>query len=573
MRFSQLFGRTLREVPSDAELVSHQLSIRAGLVRPLATGIYSYLPLGWRVLQRIAAIIRDEMERIGAQEVSMPVVQPAEPWRATGRYDAPSPGPALVRFRDRSSHDMVLAMTHEEVATVLARSEIDSYRQLPVVIYQIQTKFRDEPRPRAGLIRVREFLMKDAYSFDADEAGLDAFYPRIYQAYLNIFQRCGVEVIPVQADTGMMGGAASHEFMVPNPLGEDTVMRCSACGYAANAEAAAIHRQALPSLGEPMRPIERVATPGTKTIVDLARWLGVDTQRTLKAVFFQTRDGRVIFAVIRGDLDVNEIKLSNLLGGEPLLPAEPEALLRVGIVPGYASPIGITGVQVIADQSVMEGRNWIAGANEEGYHLLNVNLPRDFQPSQVADIALARCDDPCPHCGEPLSDVRCIEAGHTFKLGTRYSDTLGATYLNASGASQPLVMGSYGIGLGRLLACVIEQHHDAQGIIWPMTVAPYDLHIVSLAAGNASVADDAEALYQRLTALGYRVLLDDRDERAGVKFNDADLIGAPLRLTVSRRTMQEGAVELKVRWQEDRRLVNRAELEGVIAAHLGERRI
>ncbi|MBC7234313.1 MAG: proline--tRNA ligase [Chloroflexi bacterium] len=560
MRFSRLFGRTLREAPSEAELISHQLALRAGLVRPLATGIYSYLPLGWRALQRIGAIVRAEMERIGAQELSMPLVQPAELWRATGRYDAPSPGPALVRFRDRNSHDMVLAMTHEEVATALARSEIDSYRQLPLIIYQIQPKFRDEPRPRGGLVRAREFLMQDAYSFDADEQGLEASYSSIHRAYLNILARCGLDVLPVEADTEMVGGGASCEFMVPHELGEDMVIRCPSCGYAANVETAGIRRGRPGGEGEAPLPLERVATPGATTITSLAHYLGVQASKTLKAVFFQSSAGELIFAVIRGDLDVNEAKLRRFLGGVELAPAAPEALRRVGIVPGYASPIGLEGVRVVADYSVREGCNWIAGANEEGYHLRNVNIPRDFCPGAVADIALARRGDPCPRCGEPLEALRCIEVGHTFKLGTRCSEALGATYRDASGASRPLMMGSYGLGLGRLLACIIEQHHDAQGIIWPFEVAPYDVHIVSLAAGDRAIEEAALNLCEHLEAQGYAVLLDDRDERAGVKFNDADLIGIPVRLTVSQRTVAQEAVELKLRSEQERRLVPQAEI-------------
>ena len=578
MRLAHLFGRTLREVPSDAELVSHQLSIRAGLVRQLATGIYAYLPLGWRVLQRISAILRDEMERLGAQELSMPVVQPAEPWRATGRYDAPSPGPALVRFRDRSSHDMVLAMTHEEVAAVLARGEISSYRQLPMVVYQLQTKFRDEPRSRGGLIRVREFLMKDAYSFDADQEGLDAFYPSMVQAYRNILARCHVEVVVVEADTGMMGGSTSHEFMVLHPQGEDTIIRCPDCGYAANVEAAEIDRRADESPTGSPQPLQRVATPGATTIAELARVLDIDPRQTLKMVFFRASDGateeedELIVAVIRGDLDVNENKLANLLGGVELSAAPANALRAVGIVPGYASPIGITGVCIVADRSVVGGGDWVAGANEEGYHLRHVHIPRDFCPDKVADIALAREGDPCPRCGQPLMTQRCIEVGHTFKLGTRYSEALGATYRDADGASRPLVMGSYGIGLGRLLACIIEQHHDDQGIIWPMEVAPLDVHIVSLAAGDQAVEEAVERLYARLVDQGYAVLLDDRDERAGSKFADADLIGVPVRLTVSRRTVAEQAVELKLRAAEERQLVPEADLDALLERTLPRER-
>lgn len=562
MRFSKMFGRTIREIPSDAELISHQLSIRAGLIRQLAAGIYSYLPLGWRVIRKIEQIMREEMDAVGGQELSMPVVQPAEIWKVTGRYDAPAPGPALLRFKDRTGHDMVLAMTHEEVVTDLARQEVNSYRQLPLMVYQIQTKFRDEPRPRGGLVRVREFIMKDGYSFHPDQESLDAYYPRIYQAYLNIFRRCGVETIPVEADTGIMGGSASHEFMVLSEAGEDTLVICPACKYAANAEKAEFAKGQGPQ--EAPLPIERVPTPGTTTIEAVARLLGVETRQTLKAVFYSTPEGQVIFAVIRGDLDVNPAKLSNVLGGAELHISTEEELRAAGIVAGYASPVGLKGVRVIADDSVVGAANLVAGANEPGYHLKNVNYPRDFQAERVADIALARSGDPCLRCGKPLTASRGIELGHVFKLGTKYSAAVGATYLDREGVARPMVMGCYGIGAGRLLACIIEQHHDDKGIIWPPSVAPYQVHLVSLAGNDARVAQAADALYERLQAAGFEVLYDDRPESAGVKFNDADLIGIPVRLTVSRRTVESQAVELKARWAEEKRLVPEAELEKAI---------
>jgi prolyl-tRNA synthetase len=562
MRFSKMFGRTIREIPSDAELISHQLSIRAGLIRQLAAGIYSYLPLGWRVIRKIEQIMREEMDAVDGQELSMPVVQPAEIWRITGRYDAPAPGPALLRFKDRTGHDMVLAMTHEEAVTDLARQELNSYRQLPVMVYQIQTKFRDEPRPRGGLVRVREFIMKDGYSFHPDQESLDAYYPRIYQAYLNIFRRCGVETVPVEADTGIMGGSASHEFMVLSEAGEDTLVLCPECKYAANAEKAEFAKGEGPQ-GPPL-PLERVPTPGTTTIEAVARLIGVETRQTLKAVFYSTPEGQVIFAVIRGDLDVNPAKLSNVLGGVELHISTEEELKAAGIVAGYASPVGLSGMRVIADDSVTRAYNLVAGANEPGYHLKNVNYPRDFQAERVADIALARSGDPCPRCGRPLTASRGIELGHVFKLGTKYSAAVGATYLDRDGVARPMVMGCYGIGAGRLLACIIEQHHDDKGIIWPPSVAPFQVHIVSLAGNDVRVVQAADALYERLLGAGYEVLYDDRQESAGVKFNDADLIGIPVRLTVSRRTVESQTVELKPRWSEEKRLVPEAELEAAI---------
>jgi prolyl-tRNA synthetase len=562
-----MFGRTLREDPSEAELVSHKLSVRAGLVQPLAAGIYSYLPLGWRVMQRLIAIVRGEMDAIGGQELLMPIVQPAELWRATGRYDAPAPGPALVRFRDRSSHDLVLAMTHEEAVTDLARQVIRSYRQLPALVYQVQTKFRDEPRARGGLVRVREFTMKDAYSFHADAASLDDTYEQVRAAYGRIMARAGLEVVQVEADPGMMGGARSHEFMCLSDQGEDTLILCPACGYAANVETALAAKEAAATgatAQDPPQTLERVHTPGATTIEAVARYVGVSTRQTLKAVFY-TSGGQVIFAVVRGDLEVNEAKLSALLGGIDLAPASAEELAAAGLVAGYASPIGVTGVRVVADDSILTGNNWVVGANEPGYHYLNANYPRDFRADLVADIALARAGDACPRCGQPLRAKRGIEVGHIFQLGAKYAEALGATYLDQSGVAKPLLMGCYGIGIGRLLACVIEQHHDEAGILWPPEVAPFDLEIVSLAGKDAAVEQAAEALYTRLQGLGQRVLYDDRPERAGVKFNDADLIGIPVRLTVSQRTLEQGGVELKRRAQAERLLVPLDELEQALA--------
>lgn len=567
MRFSNLFGRTLREPPADAELISHQLSVRAGLIRQLSAGIYSYLPLGWRVLRKIEQIMREEMDAIDGQELCMPVVQPAEIWRATGRYDAPAPGPALLRFKDRTGHDMVLAMTHEEAVTDIARQEIQSYRQLPIMVYHIQTKFRDEPRSRGGLVRVREFIMKDAYSFDADYEGLDRFYPRIYRAYENIFARCGVKVVVVEAATGIMGGAMSHEFMVVSEAGEDTLILCSQCQYAANAEKAQFVK------GEGVKsdpaPLEKVPTPGTTSIEAVAALLGVETRQTLKAVFYSTPQGEVIFAVIRGDLEVNQAKLSNVLGGVELHASTAEELQAAGIVAGYASPIGLSDVRVIADDSIQSGTNFVAGANEPGYHMKNVNYPRDFCVDTLADIALARPSDRCVQCGAPLQAVRGIEVGHLFKLGTKYSEGIGATFLDRDGVAKPLVMGSYGIGTGRLMACIIEQNHDDKGIIWPVSVAPFQVYLLSLGTNDPNVVDAADALYQRLTKAGFEVLYDDRQgESAGVKFNDADLTGIPVRLTISRRTLQNRGVEIKARWQSQVRLVADGDIEQAITETL-----
>ena len=564
MRFSRLFGRTLREAPAEAELTSHRLLVRAGMIRQLAAGIYTYLPLGWRVLHKIEGIMRQEMDAIGAQELLMPVVHPAEVWQATGRYQAPAPGPALVRFRDRWGHDLVLAMTHEEVVADLLRSEVTSYRQLPLVIYHIQTKFRDEPRPRGGLVRVREFLMKDAYSCHADEADLDAFYPRIYDAYVKIFRRCGIDHVAVQADTGMMGGAISHEFMVLADVGEDTLIRCQGCGYSANVERAEFQRGE--AAHEPMRPLEAVPTPEAPTIEAVAAYLGVPTSQTLKAVFYTTAQGELVFAVVRGDLSVNEVKLANLLGGTTLRPATEEELRAAGIVAGYASPVGLQRVRVVADPSIESGTNFVAGANRAGYHYVNVNYPRDFQASAVADIAQARAGLACPRCAGVLRESRGIEIGHLFKLGTRYSALVGATFLDQAGQTRPIVMGSYGIGTGRLVAAIVEQHHDEKGIIWPPAVAPFQVHLVGLNLDRPEIRQAADRLYQELQEAGLEVLYDDRDESAGVKFNDADLVGIPLRLTVSARTERTDSVEARLRWQAEQTFLPRA---GVVAAVQG----
>jgi len=555
MRLSQLFGNTLRDAPSDAEMPSHRLLVRAGMIRAVGSGIYAFLPLGWQVLRKIQAIIREEMNRIGGQEMLMPIVNPADLWRATGRYD--SVGPELVRFQDRAGRDLVLAMTHEEVATLLAAGEIRSYRHLPALIYHFQTKFRDEPRPRGGLVRVREFVMKDSYSLDVDEAGLEAQYQAHYEAYARIFARCGVEAIPVQAATGMMGGAVSHEWMAESPHGEDTLFRCGACGYAANAEVAEFAVPPLPA-EEPL-PLEEVATPGCKTIQAVAGFLGVPTSKTMKAVFYAAGE-RLIFAVIRGDLEVNEAKLCRVLGVSGIAPADEAALARAGIAAGYASPIGVRGVTVVADPSITTGANFVAGANRTGYHVRNANYPRDFQADLFADIAAAYDGAPCGRCGSPLRATRAIEVGHLFKLGTRYSEALGATYLDADGTERPIVMGSYGIGLGRLMAVIVEQHHDDWGILWPASVAPHDVHLVGLNLEDEEVRHAAEDVYAELQGAGLETLYDDRAESPGVKFADADLIGVPVRITVSRRALKQGGAEVKRRGDKDVAVIPRSEL-------------
>jgi prolyl-tRNA synthetase len=564
MRMSKLFGQTLREAPADAEVISHQLLVRAGFIRQLGAGIFSYLPLAYRSMTKIENIMRDEINGIGGQEVTMPVMQPADLWKETGRWY--QIGSEMGRFLDKNGRDMVLAMTHEEVVADLVRREIRSYRQLPTLIYHIQTKWRDDPRPRAGLIRVREFTMLDSYSLDADADGLDRQYDAHYHAYFQIFGRCGLPVIAVGADVGMMGGSLAHEYMFLTPVGEDTLLLCDNCGYTANRQIARFHKPSI-AAGEP-KPVEKVATPHVTTIDALAEFLGVPTSSTAKAVFLMAEpaeasasatDGgpaqpapeRFVFAVVRGDMNVNETKLANAVKARGLRPATEAEILAVGAVPGYASPVGIRDALVVVDDCILASPNLVAGANDEGYHLLNTNYGRDYTADIVTDIAVADAGAACPECGTPMRAERGVEVGNIFKLGTRYTDALGCAYLDQAGRPHPVVMGSYGIGVGRLLACIAEAHHDEHGLIWPISVAPYHVHLVLLAGGQATgttgrseTEEVADRLYEGLMAEGIEVLYDDRSESPGVKFNDADLIGVPLRLTVSERALKRGGVEL-----------------------------
>jgi prolyl-tRNA synthetase len=565
MKLSQLFGQTLRDSPAEAEVVSHQLLMRAGFIRPVGAGIFSYLHLAKRSMQKIEAILRDEMNKIGGQEITMPVVQPADLWKETRRWY--QIGSEMGRFNDRNGRDMVLAMTHEEVVADLVRREVQSYKHLPRLIYHIQTKFRDEPRPRAGLIRVREFTMKDSYSLDADWDGLEKQYRAHYQAYFNIYHRCGLDVVAVKSDTGMMGGKLAHEYMYLNPIGEDTLILCDACHYSANRQVARF--QKTPAVPEELKPVEKVLTPDCKSIEDLANFLGLPESKTAKAVFFmaiipqnskglegplESDQEQFIFAVIRGDMDLNETKLANAVAARDLRPATEEEIKAIGAEPGFASPIGIKegrskkGFMTVMDDSVAFSPNLVAGANETNYHLLNTNYPRDYTADIVTDIAAAEVGHACPECGCPLRMERGVEVGNIFKLGTRYSDALGCTFLDKDRQQKPVIMGSYGIGVGRLLACVAEEHHDDHGLIWPVTVAPFQVHLVLLRGkGTPQAEETADRLSADLQAAGMEVLYDDRDESPGVKFNDADLIGLPLRLTVSERTLAQDGVEMKLR--------------------------
>lgn len=541
MRVSQLFFATLRENPADTEVAGHMLLLRGGYIQPLGAGLYSFLPLGQRVAAKIERIMREEMDAVGGQELTMPVAQPADIWKETGRYV--DFGPAMVRFQDRAEREMLLAPTHEEVIADLLRKQVRSYRQLPVMLYQIQTKFRDEPRARGGLIRAREFVMKDAYSCHTTFESLDEYYPSMVQAYHNIFRRAGLPVVTVKSDVGMMGGTDADEFMYLSDIGEDQLVFCDACGYAANRQVAVFRKEGWE---EAIRPVEEVETPGSATIADLARYLGIPEERTAKATFFMA-DDRLIFAVVRGDMNVNETKLANAVGVPELRPARPEDLEGTGIVAGYASPIGVRGATVVVDDLLERTPNLVAGANREGYHLRNTNLGRDYEADVVADIADAYEGAPCADCGGPVRLVRGVEVGNTFKLGTKYSHALGATYLDPAGEAHDIVMGSYGIGVGRLMACAAQEYRDERGLIWPVSLAPYEIYLAGLDLADETVRQMTEDLYRDLRAAGLEVLYDDRTERAGVKFNDADLLGIPVRVTMSRRTVGNGVVEIKER--------------------------
>jgi prolyl-tRNA synthetase len=542
MRRTAFLCQTLRESPADVELAGQRLLLRGGYVQPLAAGVYSLLPLGLRVKRKIEQILREEMDALGGQEVELPVVQPAELWRESGRLQ--QIGAELARLTDRAGRQFVLAMTHEEAVTDLLRQQVRSYRQLPVLLYQFQTKFRDEPRPRGGLIRTREFTMKDAYSCHATSEDLETFYPRMYAAYLSIFRRVGLDVVGVRAAAGMMGGGTTHEIAFPSPVGEDTLALCDACGYAANAEVATFQKPS-PS-PEPLLALEEVATPDTRTIAALTALLAIPASRTAKAAFFQAGE-RLIFAVVRGDMEVSESKLAALLGAAELRPAIADELAAAGIVAGYASPIGVQGPTVVVDDLVAQSPNLVAGANRSGYHLRHTNYPRDYAADLVADIAAVFSGAPCSHCGRPLRLVRAVEVGHLFALGTRYSKPLGATFLDEQGRRQDISMASYGIGIGRLIACLAEAHHDERGLIWPLAVAPFAVYLVGLDLDRAEVRDAADAIYRQLLSAGVSVLYDDRPDSAGVKFNDADLLGMPVRLTIGRRSLQRAAIELKLR--------------------------
>ena len=550
MRLSNLFGKTLRQAPAEAENISHQLLLRAGMIQQLASGVYSYLPLCLRAIQKIEGIIRDELDGAGAQELQMPVLQPLEMWLDTERDVAFGDG--LFTLKDRRDRALVLGPTHEEVITELVKRNVQSYRDLPLMLYQIQTKFRDEPRPRGGLMRVREFGMKDLYSFDADEEGLNETYQAMIEAYGLIYERCGLEAVVVEADSGAIGGKESHEFMVLAESGEDIILTCTHCDYAANQEKATSRKPKYQG-GEP-KPMEEVATPGVRTIAEVAGFLDIPESQTLKAVFYNA-DGEVVFIAIRGDIEVNEVKLKNALGCRDLRLATEEEVAGAGLVAGYASPLGLSGVKRVADPSITLGTNFVAGANKADAHVKNVNYPRDFAVDMTADIATASAGDGCPRCGNELTASRGIEVGHVFKLGTFFSERMGATFISKEGEVHPIIMGCYGIGVGRLLAAAVEQHHDDKGIAWPVPIAPYHVYLCPLSMDNDRVVSTSERVYLDLQREGLEVLFDDRHESAGVKLNDADLLGMPLRVVISPKTLDTGSMEVRLRREGEASLI------------------
>jgi prolyl-tRNA synthetase len=544
MRVSKMFAPTLREVPAEAEVVSHQLMLRAGFLRKSAGGMYNYLPLAWRVLKKIENIVREEMDASGAQELLMPIVQPAEIWQESGRWGVY--GEEMFRLKDRHNREFCLGPTHEEMVTSLIRGDVRSYRQLPMNVYQIQNKFRDERRPRFGLMRGREFIMKDAYSFDRDEAGLDVSYKLMYDAYTRIFTRCGLTFRPVEADSGAIGGSGSHEFMVIADSGEAEIVYCNECDYAANVEKAEMHVIEAP--GEEAKAVEEVKTPDCKTIADVCAYLNLPVDKSVKAVAFNSEKG-LILCFVRGDHEVNEIKVINTVGVNEVEMAEESLLAAAGTVGGYMGPVGIDPEKtiVVVDSTVMKMHNICCGANKEGYHLLNVNPGRDFTPTYVADIRLIQEGDPCPHCGGKVSKARGIEVGQVFKLFTKYSEAMHATFLDENGKEKPMVMGCYGVGVSRTMAAAIEQNNDKDGMIWPVAIAPYEVLVVPVNTKDEASTQKAEAIYEELKKAGVEAVIDDRNERPGVKFKDADLIGYPLRVVVGPKTLAEGKLEVKVR--------------------------
>lgn len=550
MKASQLYFPTLREPPSEAELISHKLLMKAGFIRRVAVGIYAYLPLGYRSLEKIARIVREEMNAIGAQEILMPALHPASLWEETGRWE--ECGEILFKLRDRQERPMCLGPTHEEVVTDLVRRDVRSYRQLPLILYQIQVKFRDEPRPRGGLMRAREFTMKDAYSFDRDEDGLERSYQAMVRAYKRIFYRCGLKAIPVEAEAGVIGGTENLEFMVLSDSGEDKMLICDSCGYAANQERAErrmpFEEPASARQQNVMLPIEKVFTPNQKTVAQVTNYLKVNPERLVKTLIY-IADGKPVAALVRGDAELNEAKLRRLLKVSDLRMADPDEIRQLtNSDVGYSGPVGLSGVEIIADYDIATMCNFVTGANEDDHHLINVNWGRDFEVNLFADLRFAKDGDACPRCsGGILRQRNCIEVGHVFKLGTKYSDAMNAKFVDEDGIEKPFIMGCYGIGVSRILAAVVEVSHDDDGIIFPITVAPYEVWIIPVDIGDSEIANGAECIYDQLTEAKVEAVIDDRSERPGVKFKDADLIGVPIQVVIGRSYKENGCAEVRLR--------------------------
>ena len=545
MRATNLYAPTLRNTPAEAEIASHQLMYRAGLIRKSAGGMYTYLPLAWRTIRKIEQIIREEMDAAGGQEIMMPILQPSELWEESGRWGAY--GAEMIRVKDRHGREFCMGPTHEEMITALVRDEVRSYKQLPLMLYQIQDKFRDERRPRFGVMRSREFIMKDLYSFDKDIAGMNESYRKMSVAYTNIFTRCGLNFRAVEADSGAIGGGHSEEFTVLAPEGESRIACCDACSYAASDEKAAL--RPIDAAAEEALPLEKVETPDAHTIAMLAEYLRIPVEKTIKAVAYQTEEDVLVLAFLRGDHEVNEVKLANAVGAQELRMADDAAIRAAGGWPGFMSPIGIKeGTCIVVDETAMRMHNAVSGANEQDFHYINVNPKRDFGEVTVTDIRLVAEGDLCPACSAGHLHIgRGIEAGQIFALGTKYSEAMGATFLDEAGKTQPLQMGCYGIGVGRTMAAAIEQNHDEHGIIWPRAIAPYEVVVVAVNAKAEEQLTYAEEIYEELHAAGVDVLLDDRRERAGVKFNDCDLIGYPVRIAIGPKTIENGTIEVKIR--------------------------
>ncbi len=567
MRFTHLLIPTMKENPTEAEAISHRLLLRAGMIRKLASGIYNYLPLGLRVLRKVEAIVREEMNRAGAQEVLLPAVQPAELWQESGRWHIY--GKELLRFKDRHNRDCCFGPTHEEVITDLVRREVHSYRQLPLNLYQIQVKFRDEIRPRFGLIRGREFIMKDGYSFDVDEAGAETTYRAMYAAYTRIFQRCGLQFKTVEADTGPIGGSFSHEFMVLADTGEDTLASCTTCDYAANLEKAEVVPPHPEAAADPAAPCREVATPGARSVEEVAAFLRVTPPEIVKTLLYETEQGPVA-VLLRGDHEVNEIKVKNLLGVVDLTLAGAGRVEELtGAEVGFSGPVGL-GLPLYADQAVMALGTCVTGANRSGYHLIGVKPGRDFHPTRVADLRTVTASDPCPRCGARLTLLKGIEVGHIFKLGLKYSQALKATFLDANGSEQFMFMGCYGIGVSRIIAAAIEQGHDEDGIIWPMALAPFQVMLIPISLHDEATRTEIVRLHDELSAAGMEVILDDRDERPGVKFKDCDLLGIPLRVVVGPKTLAQGQAEVRHRRTRKTAFVDLAQLRPYLEEHISQ---